>query len=176
MEKEYTLTIYTEHYSGLLHRITIIFSRRKLNILSITASVSEVPDIYRYTIVVKTTQDWIDKVVNQIEKTVGVVRAFANEPDDIIYQEIALYKVPTSIFGNKNNVEKMVREHNGRILNIEKEYIIIEKTGHQDETAALYKALEPYGILAFVRSGPVALMKDMREIHDYIKELDEAHH
>ncbi len=176
MEKEYTLTIYTENYTGLLNRITIIFTRRKLNILSIAASVSEVPEIYRYTVTVKTTADQVEKVMNQIEKTVGVIKAFANLPEDIVYQEIALYKVPTSIFANSDNVERMVRQHNARILNIEKDYIVIEKTGHQDETKALYNALEPFGILGFVRSGRVALMKDMREIHDYIKEIEEAHH
>lgn len=176
MEKEYTLTIYTEHHTGLLNRITIIFTRRKLNILSIAASASEVPDIYRYTITVQATENQVEKVVNQIEKTVGVIRAFANEPNDIVYQEIALYKVPTSIFANSDNVERTVRQHNARILNIEKDYIVIEKTGHQDETKALYTALEPYGILGFVRSGRIALMKDMREIHDYIKEIEDAHH
>ena len=176
MEKEYTLTIYTEHYTGLLHRITIIFTRRKLNILSIAASVSEVPDIYRYTVVVKTTESQVEKVINQIEKTVGVIRAFANVPEDIVYQEIALYKVPTHIFANSDNVERIVRAHGARILNIEREYIVIEKTGHQEETRALYQELEPFGILAFVRSGRIALMKDMRELHDYIKEIEEAHH
>jgi acetolactate synthase-1/3 small subunit len=118
----------------------------------------------------------VEKVINQIEKTVGVIRAFANTSDDIVYQEIALYKISTSIFGSGNIIEQLVREHNARILNIETDYIVIEKTGHHEETLALYTALESYGILGFVRSGRVALMKDMREIHDYIKELDEAHH
>ena len=55
MKKEYTLSVFSEHKVGLLHRITVIFSRRKINIESLNTSESEVRGIYRFTIVIKAT-------------------------------------------------------------------------------------------------------------------------
>ena len=88
MEKEYTITIFSENNIGLLHQVTIVFTRRKLNIESITASESEVKGVYRYTIVVRMPEHQIEKVVKQIEKRIGVLKALYFESEDIIHQEI----------------------------------------------------------------------------------------
>lgn len=173
MEKEYTISAYTEHKIGLLHRITIIFTRRKLNIESITASESEVKGVYRFTIVIRTTPEQIRKVVKQIDKQIGVLKTFFLEDHEIVHQEIALYKVPTTAFANGNDVEKLIREHNAHILTVEPEYIIIEKAGHKQETQELFNKLKPYGILQFVRSGKIAITKDIRELTSYLEELDQ---
>lgn len=76
MEKqEFTIMAYTEDQVGLLHRITIIFTKRKINIESLTASESEMDGIYRFTIAVTETEELVAKVVKQIEKQVEVHRA-----------------------------------------------------------------------------------------------------
>ena len=72
-------------------------------------------------------------------------------------------------------MENLIRKHNARILTIEPEYIIVEKTGHKEETRQLFRALEPYGILQFARSGRIALTKQIKEISTYLKEID-IHH
>lgn len=76
MERAYNISVFTENSIGILNRITIIFTRRHLNIESITASESEVKGVYRYTIVVNTSLDQVRKVVAQIEKQVEVLKAF----------------------------------------------------------------------------------------------------
>jgi acetolactate synthase I/III small subunit len=86
MENTYTLSVFTENVVGMLNRITIIFTRRHLNIVSITASESEVKDVYRYTIVVKTTPELVKKVIGQIEKLVEVLKAFVHEDSEIFHQ------------------------------------------------------------------------------------------
>lgn len=174
MEREYTLSIFTENKIGLLHRITSIFTRRKINLDSINASESEVPGVYRYTIVIRVTPEQAEKVVKQIEKQIGVLKAFAHEEDEIVHQEIALYKVPTQAFANGTNVEMLIRNNNAHILTVEPEYIIIEKAGHKEETQELFNLLEPFGVLQFVRSGRVAMTKPMKKLTSYLKELDEA--
>lgn len=174
MEKEFTLSIFTENKIGLLHRITVIFTRRHINIDSITASESEVKGVYRFTIVVHTSLDQVKKVVKQLEKQIGVLKAFYFNEDEIIYQEIALYKIPTKSFAHGDDVETLIRQHNAHILTVEPEYIIIEKAGHKDETQELFDKLIPYGILQFARSGRVAVTKQIREITSYLRELEEA--
>jgi len=172
MEKKYTISIFSENHIGLLNSITIIFTRRRLNIESINASESEVNGVYRYTVVITSSREIVENVVKQIEKLVEVLGAFMYEEEEIIYREIALYKVPTESFHNGNKVESMLRSHNARIIRIEKDYIIIEKTGHKNETQALLEELRPYGILEFARSGRVAIVKPMENLTQYLKKLD----
>ena len=175
MIKEYTISVFSEHKVGLLHRITVIFSRRKINIESLNTSESEVRGIYRFTIVINTTLDMVITVTKQIEKQIGILKAFYHTVDEIVYQEIALYKVPTEAFANGDEVETLIRRHNARILTIEPEYIVVEKTGHKEETRQLFRELEPYGIKQFARSGRIALTKQIKEISAYLKDIDSHH-
>jgi acetolactate synthase-1/3 small subunit len=175
MKKEYTISVFSEHKVGLLHRITVILSRRKINIESLNTSESEVRGIYRFTIVINATEDMAKTVTKQIEKQIGILKAFYHTLDEIVYQEIALYKVPTEAFANGDEVEKLIRKHNARILTIEPEYIVVEKTGHKDETRELFRELETYGVLQFARSGRIALTKQIKEISTYLKEIDTHH-
>jgi acetolactate synthase I/III small subunit len=173
MKKEYTITIFTENKIGLLHRITVIFTRRHLSIASLNTSESEVRGIYRFTIVVNTTEAMVQTVTKQIEKQIGILKAFYHTEDEIVYQEIALYKVPTKAFADGDDVESLIRKYNARILTIEPEYTVVEKTGHKEDTQQLFRELEPFGILQFTRSGRVALTKQIREITSYLKDLEQ---
>jgi acetolactate synthase-1/3 small subunit len=174
LRKRYTISVLSEDRPGLLNRVTIIFTRRKLNIESINVSTSEVPGVSRYTLVVNTTKDQAEKVVNQIRKVVEVLGAFLYEEDEIYYQEIALYKVPTKIFLHGNKIENLVRSNSARILVIEEDYIVIEKTGHKHETQKLFDLLNEYGVLEFVRSGRVAISKSKRRTQHYLDELENS--
>ena len=75
MKKEYTISVFSEHKVGLLHRITVIFSRRKINIESLNTSESEVRGIYRFTIVINATEDMAKTVTKQIEKQIRKIAA-----------------------------------------------------------------------------------------------------
>ena len=171
-KKYFTITVFTENQSGLLSRVVSVFSRRHINVESLTTSRSSIPGIHRFTIVVNVTHEMVDKLVAQLERQVDVLKAFFYEPDEIVYQEVALYKVPTHIFSNSENVEQLIRSHNARILIIEPEFIVIEKTGHENETEALFKDLEKIGIYEFVRSGRVAIPKPMERLNKYLKSLE----
>lgn len=172
--KQYTISVLTEDKAGLLNHLTIIFTRRKINIESLNVSTTEVKGISRFTIVVTTSFEMAEKVVKQIRKIIDVVGSFVYEDDEIFYQEIALYKVPTKVFLEGNKIETLVRNNGARILVIEEDHIIIEKTGHKEDTHDLYLKLEPLGLLEFVRSGRVAISKSTRRTEAYIKELEES--
>ncbi len=174
MKKQYTLSVLTEDQAGLINHLAIIFTRRKINIDSLNVSVSEVKGMSRFTIVATETREQIDKVCMQIRKLVDVLGAFVYEEDEMYYQEIALYKVPTSAFLEGNKVEELVRKSGARILVMDENHIVIEKTGHKSDTHELYKQLEPHGLLEFIRSGRVALSKATRRTEAYIKELEDS--
>ena len=172
--KEYTISVLTEDKAGLLNHITIIFNRRKLNIDSLNVSTTEVTGVSRFTIVVNSTLESATKVVKQIRKLVDVLAAFLYEEDEIYYQEIALYKLSTKIFLKGDLVEKIIiRKYGAKILKIEEDHIIIQKTGTKVGTQKLYDELKKFGeILEFARSGRVALSKKKRKTVNFLKELE----
>ena len=176
MEKieEFTIKVYSENNIGLLNRLTIIFTRRKINIESLTTSEYHIPGVHSFTIVVNSTETMIRKIISQIQKLVDVMKAFYYHSDEIIYQEIALYKVPTSVLLETNEIENLVRRYNARILEVTPEYTAIEKTGHKEDTQELLEKLKPFGLLEFVRSGRVAITKPMKELAVHLQELEEA--
>jgi acetolactate synthase I/III small subunit len=174
MKQEYTISLFTEDHIGILGQITIILTRRQINIDSFTASESAVKGVYLLIIVVKTTNEMVQKVARQIEKLVDVLKVFVHTYDQIIYQEIGLFKVSTNGLMTGNIIDHIVRAHNARILEVSPEYIVIEKTGHKSEISELLNKLEPYGLLQFAKSGRVAITKQVKELNAYLKEMDEA--
>jgi len=171
-KQEYTVTVYTENQVGLLNRIAIIFSRRKINIESLNTSPSEIDGIHRFNILINETEDVVKKLVRQIEKQVDVLKAYYNTNDEIVWQELALYKVPTEVITEKVKVERLLREHGARAVVIRKDYVVFEATGHREETDRLVKVLEPLGLIEFVRSARIPIIKDSAGFHSKLREFE----
>jgi acetolactate synthase-1/3 small subunit len=174
MKQEFTITVYTENQIGLLNRIAIMFSRRKINIESLNTSPSEIEGIHRFTIVIQEFEEVVKKLVRQVEKQVDVLKAYYNTNDEIIWQELALYKVPTEEIAEKVKVERLLREHGARAVVIRKDYTIFETSGHREETDKLISVLEPYGLIEFVRSARVAIIKNSAGFHEKLREFEQA--
>jgi acetolactate synthase-1/3 small subunit len=174
MKQEYTISLFTEDHIGILGQITIILTRRQINIESFTASESAVQSVYLLTIVVTTTNEMIQKVAKQMEKLVDVLKVFVHTSEQIVYQEIALFKVSTKALMSGNIIDHIVRSHQARILEVSPEYMVIEKTGHRTEISRMLTQLEPYGVLQFAKSGRVAITKQVKELNSYLQEMDEA--
>ena len=154
----------------MLNQVTAVFTRRQINIESLNVSASSIKGVHKYTITAWTDKDIIEKVVKQIEKKIDVLKTFVYTSDEVVQQEIALYKVTRS-----RSVERLVRQHNVRILEIDDDYIVVEKTGHKAETKELFRLLQPYGVQQFVRSGIVAIIKSRRELlNEYLEELERS--
>ena len=173
MKKEFTITVYGENQIGLLNRIAIIFVRRKINIDSMNTSPSEIVGIHRFTILIDETEEVVRKVCRQIEKQVDVLKVYFNTEENIVWQEMALYKVSTEEIAEKAKVERLLREFGARVVAITKDFTIFETTGHREETDKLVKVLEPYGLTEFVRSARIAIMKSSRGFHEKLKEFEQ---
>lgn len=172
MEKNlYTVSVYTEHNVGLLNRISAIFQRRHINIESITSSVSEIKNVSRFTIVVFVTEDQIKKIIGQIEKQVEVIKAYYHTDDDIIYQESCLFKIKSDLLFEERSIQNIIKESNARIVTVNRDFFVLEKSGRRSEVDLLYKELSVYGILQFVRSGRIAVSKSPMEISKILEEF-----
>lgn len=165
MEKKlYTITVFSENTVGLLGQITIIFTRRALNIETLSVSPSAIEGIHKFTITLFSTQDVVEKVVKQIDKRIDILKSYYNTDEDLIFQEIALYKVATDKLLALGSIESWIRDHNTRILEMNVDFVVFQKAGHYEETQRFFEELsDTVGVLQFIRSGRVAITKSKVE-------------
>lgn len=173
----YTITALSENEVGLLNQISIIFTRRKLNIESLSVSASAIEGVHKFVITTVCDEATVIKVVKQIEKRIDVIKSFYLSDKDMVHQEVALYKVCTKKLLELGEVEAFVRKYNARILEMHEQYTIIEKTGKTAETQELFEELSKYGVLQFVRSGRVAITKyTVEHVSEYLKKQELRKH
>ena len=171
-KQEFNITVYSENQIGLLNRIAIIFTRRKINIDSLNTSSSEVSSVHRFNIVITETEDVVRKLCRQIEKQVEVLKVYYHTNEDVIWQELALYKLSTDVIAEKISVERLLRENGARAVAIRKDYTVFETTGHREEIDNLISILQPYGLIEFVRSARVAIIKDSEGFNAKLREFE----
>ncbi|MCU0426553.1 MAG: acetolactate synthase small subunit [Candidatus Kapabacteria bacterium] len=174
-KKLFTIIAFTENRIGLLNRITIIFTRRHINIESLTTSECEVEGVHRFTITTRTTEERAVKVVKQIEKLVEVIKASLHAEDETIYQELALYKIDAlkiAADGTFTAFLNTLKKYNAGIQSAEKEYIIVQKLGRRVEIFMLLDALKEYHVLEFAKSGRVAMTRSANDLDQYLREME----
>jgi len=160
----YTVSVYTENNIGLLNRISAIFQRRHINIESINTSVSEIEGVSKFTIVVKITEDQMKKIIGQIEKQVEVIKAYFHTDEDTIYQESCIFKMKSDLLFEERQIQNIIKESNARIVTVNRQFFVIEKSGRKEEIELLYRELNAFGIMQFTRSGRIAVTKDEMKI------------
>jgi acetolactate synthase-1/3 small subunit len=171
----YTITIFSENTVGLLNQVTIIFVRRGVNIETLSVSPSAIEGIHKFTITAFSNRESIDKIVKQIDKRVDSGKTYYNTDEDVIHQEIALYKLSTPKLLSLGSIEDIIRRYNARILDMTEVWVVLEKTGHYEETQSLFKELsEKIGVLQFIRSGRIAIIKSTVErLSDMLPAVEE---
>lgn len=164
-EKElFTVSVYTENNIGLLNRISAIFQRRHINIESLNTSPSEIKGVSRFTIVVYVSEVNMKKIIGQIEKQVEVIKAFYHKDEDTIYQVSGLFKIKSDLLFEERQIQNIIKESGARIVTVNKEFFVLEKTGKKEEVELLYRELSVFGIMQFTRSGRIAVTKDEMKI------------
>lgn len=171
MKQEYTLTVFSENQVGLINKIAILFSRRKISLDSFNTSPSEIENIYRFTIVVRVTELVIQNLVRQLEKIVDVFKVYCNTNDEIIWQQMALYKVPTAVIMKEVKVERLLREFGAKAVVIRNDYTVFESTGQDEEIDKLLVELSKYGLIEFVKSARIAIIKANEGIHKKVLKM-----
>ncbi len=170
----FTIAIYTENHVGLLNQLSIIFTRRCLNIESVSASASAIEGVHKIHLTCFSDRRSLEKAIQQIERRIDVIKAFLYTDEEVVHQEVALYKVSTQKLLEEKNLEEIIRRHNARILDITPDYTILEKTGHSDETESLFQELKSYDLTQFVRSGRISITKSPIELVDaYLSSQEE---
>ncbi len=157
----YTITIFSENTVGVLNQITSIFTRRQINIETLSVSPSAIDGIHKFTITAYASCDEsMKKLVRQIDKRVDILKSYYNTDSELVHQELALYKLATEKVMEHGSVEYFIRKYNIRVLEISKDCVVFLKAGHYAETQALFNELaKTVGVLQFIRSGRIAITK-----------------
>ncbi len=169
----YTLSIFTTNTIGVLNRITIIFTRRRLNIESLTVCETERHGVSRFTIVIRhESREFVEKLVRQIRKVVEVLAVFGYLDDEIVFNEIALFKIATPLGGKVLDIKEINLDWNAKVVFWGLDYVVIEKNGTEAEIAEFYTYIKPFEILEYLKSGRVAVGKTEKGLVEYLPEGD----
>ena len=171
--QHFTVSIYTENNIGLLNRISGIFQRRHINIESLNTSRSEIEGVSRFTLVVNVTEEQIKKIIGQLERQVEVIKAYYHTDDETIYQVSAMFKIKSDLLFEERQIQNIIKESNARIVTVNKEFFVLEKSGRKQEIDLLYRELSAFGIMQFVRSGRIAVTKNEMKISEMLEAFQE---
>ncbi|MCQ2974046.1 MAG: acetolactate synthase small subunit [Bacteroidales bacterium] len=173
IKRRYTLLIYTENHIGLLNRISIIFTRHKVNIETLNTSSCMHKSLHSFVITINTTKAQAKHLCKCIEKQVEVAKAFLYREDQIIAQEVALYKISCTEKQPFSKLQNIIRTSNVRVLAVEGDFIVLEKTGTQIDTQDFLKKLKDFDVREFIQSGRVIVTRPMGKLQDVLAKMDE---
>ncbi|MBD5501503.1 MAG: acetolactate synthase small subunit [Lachnospiraceae bacterium] len=145
-----------DNTSGVLSRISGLFSRRGYNIESITAGVTADPRFTRITIVTSGDDEILDQIEKQVSKLVDVRDIKELQPDSSVYRELALIKVRTNN-EQRQGVIAVADIFRAKIIDVASDSLIIELTGNQAKIEAFMNLLDGYEILELARTGIAGL-------------------
>ena len=154
--KRYVISVLVQNHSGVLSRVSGLFSRRGYNIDSLTVGETENSDISRMTIVVRGDEYILEQIEKQLAKLVEVVAIQHCDPASTVVRELALIKVKTDAV-TRATVLETATIFRARIVDVAVDSLVIEATGSEEKIAGLIKLLEPAGIQELVRTGLTAM-------------------
>ena len=152
-----------DNTSGVLSRISGLFSRRGYNIESITAGLTADPRFTRITIVASGDDEILDQIEKQVGKLVDVRDIKELKPDESVYRELALIKVRASST-ERQGVIAVADIFRAKIIDVAQESLIVELTGNQDKIDAFIKLLDGYEILELARTGIAGLGRGIENV------------
>ena len=145
-----------DNKSGVLSRITGLFSRRGYNIESITAGVTADPRFSRITIVTSGDDQILEQIEKQVAKLVDVRDIKELRPEDSVYRELAMVKVRAEA-SERQGVISLAGIFRANIVDVAADSLIVEMTGNQAKIEAFISLLDGYEILELARTGIAGL-------------------
>lgn len=154
-----TLAVLVENRPGVLTHVAGLISRRAFNIESIAASRTEEANTTRISIDVEVDDELeLEQVVNQLAKLIDVIKIVNLTHVDSIQRELALIKVKASN-STRSGLVDIVEIFRARIVDINRETVVIELTGEESKIDALCEVLADFGIIEIVRTGKIAVAR-----------------
>ena len=156
---KYTLSVLVTNESGILTRITSLFSRRGYNIESLAVGPAELANISRITMVLPGTKRSVDQLIKQLYKIVGIVKVEDVTNVACVERELMLVKINTTTPVRREIIE-IANIFRARIVDFGIESVTVEITGDPGKIVVIEKALNKFGIIEVARTGKIALTRE----------------
>jgi acetolactate synthase I/III small subunit len=153
---KHVLSVLVENHSGVLSKVSGLFSRRGYNIESLTVGITEDPSISRMTIVARGDESILEQITKQLNKLVDVIKVIELNTSKSIYRELALVKVAASL-NTRASIKETVNIFRGNIIDIDNSSVTVELTGDEEKISSFIELMKAYGIKEIVRTGLTAL-------------------
>lgn len=154
----HVLSILVVNHSGVLSRVSGLFSRRGYNIDSLSVGTTQDPKYSRITVSVHGDDLVIEQIQKQVAKLVDVLEVMELAPEASVYRELCFIKVAAGAVV-RLEVLSIVEVFRASIIDVSSESLTVEMTGDQDKIAAFVELMKPYGILEIVRTGLSGIMR-----------------
>ncbi len=149
------LSVLVENESGVLARISGMFSRRGYNIDSITVGPSETDGLSRMVIVTDIAD--VEQIQKQLYKLINTIKVSNLSAQSFIDRELALIKVSSR--ANRSEIIEIASLFRSRIIDVADDSIIIEAVGDNEKISSIIQILGPYGIKEVSRTGTIAMVR-----------------
>ena len=158
----HTLSVLVENKSGVLARVSALFSRRAFNIESLAVGPTENPDLSRMTIVVDAESQPLEQITKQLNKLIEVIKIVELDTA-AVQRELLLVKVRAPM-ADRTQVLQTADLFRAHVVDVNTDTVTLEATGTPDKLQALLAVLAPLGIKEMAQSGTVALGRGPRSM------------
>lgn len=173
MEKAHTLVLMVEDHPGVLNRIVSLMRRRSFNIDSITVGHSEQPGISRMTIQLRGEDSEVEQAGKHLYKLLEVIKVVDLTTEEALIRELVMVKVAAK-GAVRAEVVQTASIYGAKVLDATPNSLMIEMAGREDEIESFLSMMRVYGIREMVRSGKVALARNVSAKRGHVDRITDA--
>ena len=151
---KHTISVLVENHSGVLSRISGLFSRRGFNIESLAVGPTHDPDVSRITIVA----DGDEHTVEQINKLIEVIKVKTFEANEYLARELMIVKV-SAVANRRSEIMTIADITGAKVMDITLTTMTLELCDTYAHLCRFEEVIAPYGIIEMVRTGTIAIEK-----------------
>lgn len=164
-ERKYTIGALVSNKSGVLTRISGLFTRRGYNIESLCVCATEDNEISRMTIILKGDEYTLYQMIKQLDKLEDVHKIGCADELDCVYRDLMLVKVKAAP-EDRSRIIEITEIYKAKVVDLSIDTMILELTGDPEKLDAFLKVIEPYGILEMQRTGVTVLARGGHTLKD----------
>lgn len=164
MKRVYSLLV--DNTTGVLSRISGLFSRRGYSIDSITAGVTADPRYTRITIVASGDELILSQIEKQVRKLEDVIEIKVLKEGESVYRELIMVKIRANA-AQRAEIISVADIFRAKVVDVEKESMMVELTGNQSKLEAFLNLLDGYEILELARTGITGLARGSKNITSF---------
>ncbi|MDP7639773.1 MAG: acetolactate synthase small subunit [Candidatus Hydrogenedentes bacterium] len=154
----HTISVLVENQSGVLARVSGLFSARGYNIESLCVGTTEDRTVSRMTVVVSGDDGVLRQIINQLNKLVEVIEVIDLTQDEFVERELVMIKVSAKS-KQRSELLEVAQIFRAKVCDVSIGAIGFEVTGSSGKLRAFIDMMRPFGIQELVRTGQIAMTR-----------------